>query len=102
MAFVGQLVNFQLSLRFDAGWAKSLLKNCPQWLQYDVFSKNETVFDIYPQYVILFFCFLKHHINGQYKVLIDLTGVDYPSRGLSWLWGWGHPLRGIWGCFASP
>ena len=66
--------------------AKSLIKNCPQWLQYHVFNKNETVFDIYPQHVIFFFCFLKHHINAQYKVLIDLTGVDYPSRGLSQLW----------------
>ena len=63
-------------------FAKSLIKNCPQWIQYHVYSKKETVFYIYPQYIIPFFCFLRNHINAQYKVLIDLTAVDYPSRGL--------------------
>lgn len=60
----------------------SLIKNLPAWIQYHVFSKNEAVFYIYPQYIIPFFSFLKDHINTQYKVLIDVTAVDYPSRGV--------------------
>jgi len=68
--------------KMNQKFAKSLIKNLPKWIQYHVSSKNETVFYIYPQYIIPFFSFLKDHINAQYKVLIDLTAVDYPSRGL--------------------
>ncbi|RYE27715.1 MAG: NADH-quinone oxidoreductase subunit C [Sphingobacteriaceae bacterium] len=38
------------------------------------------IFTVYPQYVALFCRFCRDHINTQYKMLVDLTAIDYPSR----------------------
>ena len=35
---------------------------------------------ISPSSVLPFFTFLKQHTNTQFKMLIDITAVDYPSR----------------------
>lgn len=40
------------------------------------------LFTVYPQYVVPFCLFCRDHINTQYKMLVDLTAVDYPSREL--------------------
>ena len=61
-------------------FAKSLLKIIPKWIQFLVFSRNETTLYISPQYLVFFFYFLKNHVNTQFKVLLDVTAVDYPSR----------------------
>ena len=63
-------------------FAKSLLKMVPKWLQYYVSSKNELIIYVYPDSVIPLLFFLRDHMNTQYKVLIDVTAVDYPSRSL--------------------
>jgi NADH dehydrogenase (ubiquinone) Fe-S protein 3 len=63
-------------------FAKSLIRSLPKWIQYYVSSKDETVLYIYPQYIIPFFSYLKNNINTQFKVLVDVTAVDYPSRSL--------------------
>ena len=60
----------------------SLCIMLPKWIQYSISSKNQTVFYVFPQFLIPFFSFLKNHINTQFKVLIDVTAVDYPSRAL--------------------
>lgn len=59
---------------------KSLIRTLPKWIQYYVSKRDETVFYVYPEYLFNFVSFLKDHINAQFKFLIDITAVDYPSR----------------------
>lgn len=40
------------------------------------------LFVVYPQYIVPFCRFCRDHINTQYKMLVDLTAIDYPSREL--------------------
>lgn len=61
-------------------FAKSIIKLVPKWIQFHVSHKNEVIFYIYPQYLTSFLYFLRDHMNTQFKSLIDLTAVDYPSR----------------------
>lgn len=68
------------TLSFSQYFSKSFIKMVPKWVQFYVFRKNEIIIYIYPQYITPFFSFLKDHINSQFKVMIDLTAVDYPSR----------------------
>lgn len=63
-------------------FAKSLIKIVPKWIQYYVYHKNELILYVYPDSLIPFLFFLRDHMNTQYKVLIDVTAVDYPSRPL--------------------
>lgn len=63
-------------------FAKSLIKTIPKWIQSSVFKKDEIVLYIHPSYLIPLVSYLRDHINTQYKVLIDITAVDYPSRTL--------------------
>jgi NADH dehydrogenase (ubiquinone) Fe-S protein 3 len=63
-------------------FAKFLIKMVPKWIQYHVSHKNETILYIYPEYLTSFLFFLRDHTNTQYKVLIDVTAIDYPSRAL--------------------
>lgn len=63
-------------------FAKSVLKMVPKWVQYCVSHKNETIIYVYPEYLIPFLYFLRDHMNTQYKVLIDVTAIDFPSRTL--------------------
>lgn len=61
-------------------FAKSIIKLVPRWVQYQTSHRNQTIFYVYPEYLSSFLYFLRDHMNTQYKVLIDLTAVDYPSR----------------------
>jgi NADH dehydrogenase (ubiquinone) Fe-S protein 3 len=61
-------------------FAHSLILSVPQWISQATVQKNEISLSIYPQYVLPFFTYLKNHTQTQYKVLIDVTAVDYPSR----------------------
>lgn len=61
-------------------FSKSILKLVPKWIEYHVSHRDETIFYVYPQYLIPFLDFLKNHFNTQYKICIDITAVDYPSR----------------------
>ena len=63
-------------------FAKSLIKIVPKWIQSYVYHKNELILSVYPDSVVPFLYFLRDHMNTQYKVLIDVTAVDYPSRSL--------------------
>lgn len=60
----------------------SLMTTIPKWIQYSVLSKNEISFYISPKYLVPFLFYLKNHANTQFKMLIDITAVDYPSRTL--------------------
>lgn len=63
-------------------FAKSVLKMVPKWIQYCANNKNEITIYVYPEYLIPFLFFLRDHMNAQYKVLVDITAVDFPSRSL--------------------
>ena len=63
-------------------FAKYIINTVPKWIQYHVSHKNETILYVDPQYLVPFLYFLRDHINTQYKILIDVTAVDYPSRVL--------------------
>ena len=60
----------------------SLITTIPKWIQYSVYSKNEISFYIFPKFLVPFLFYLKNHANTQFKMLIDITAVDYPSRTL--------------------
>jgi len=65
---------------FPTNFTKSFLKLVPKWIHFYTFRKEESTFYVYPQYIAPFLLFLKDHLNSQFKVLIDVTAVDYPSR----------------------
>lgn len=68
----------------NSKFSTSLLQNLPKWIQYQAGydSENERVFYVYPQSVVPFLEYLKNQTNAQYKILVDVTAVDYPSREL--------------------
>ena len=61
-------------------FATSLIQSVPKWIEACTFKNSELIFYIYPTFVFPFMEFLKNHTQTQYKVLIDITAVDYPSR----------------------
>ncbi len=52
----------------------------PLWIKEMHMIRRELVCVISPSSVLPFFTFLKQHTNAQFKMLIDITAVDYPSR----------------------
>ena len=61
-------------------FAKSIHLMVPKWIQYQVSHRDETTFYVYPQYLVPFLTFLRDHMSTQYKICIDITAADYPSR----------------------
>ena len=61
-------------------FAQSILLTIPKWIQKSTLSRKEIIFEISAENLIPFFLFLRDHTQTQYKVLIDITAVDYPSR----------------------
>lgn len=61
-------------------FSKSILKAVPQWIQHYISSNSEIILFVAPKNIIGILSFLKNNINSQYKVLIDITAVDYPTR----------------------
>jgi NADH dehydrogenase (ubiquinone) Fe-S protein 3 len=57
-----------------------VLRAVPKWVSKYTWQTNEMTFTIFPHAVSGFFDFLKNHTNTQFKMLIDITAVDYPSR----------------------
>ena len=61
-------------------FAKSLIKMVPKWIQSYMFHNDELILVVHPNDLLPFLYFLRDHMNTQYKVLVDVTAVDYPSR----------------------
>ena len=52
----------------------------PRWLE-EIQVIRDEIICIVPSWALLpFLTFLKNHTNTQFKMLIDITAVDYPSR----------------------
>jgi len=66
-------------MKIDA-FSQSILLSVPKWIQRARLQKNELILFIAPNCLLPFFRFLRDHTNTQYKMLVDVTAVDYPSR----------------------
>jgi len=74
----------------NENFANLLMKAIPGWIQKTKISYGseasrstpaaEIVFEISPQVLSQFFSYLKDHTQTQFKLLMDITAVDYPSR----------------------
>lgn len=60
--------------------AQSIILTLPKWIKKAIFSKNEIILEISAENILPVFLFLRDHTQSQYKILIDITAVDYPSR----------------------
>lgn len=58
----------------------SLLELLPRSILSVTFIKDELVLDVHPANVVRVIYFLQRHINSQYKLIIDIAGVDYPTK----------------------
>lgn len=58
----------------------SLVRCVPKWIDRVVQSKNELVVYVSPKYLTPFLRFVKDHTQTQYKMLMDITAIDYPSE----------------------
>ncbi len=61
-------------------FAESIVRAVPNWVESFQFSRNETTFMVYPQYILPFLAFLRDYSNTQCKQLMDITAIDNPSR----------------------
>lgn len=61
-------------------FSKSFILLVPKWIKSYSIQNDELVVFISPEYILPFFQFLKDHTNTQFKMLMDITAVDYPSR----------------------
>uniref|UniRef100_A0A075D3J5 NADH dehydrogenase [ubiquinone] iron-sulfur protein 3 n=1 Tax=Bartramia pomiformis TaxID=52976 RepID=A0A075D3J5_BARPO len=59
---------------------KSLIATLPKWIHQFQKSKHENILYTNPDYLFQLLWFLKYHTNTRFQVLIDICGVDYPSR----------------------
>lgn len=59
---------------------KSIIRMVPRWISSYSLEKNEIIFTINKSDNLKFAQFLKMHSNCQYKQLIDVTAVDFPTR----------------------
>ena len=66
-------------MKIDA-FLQSLLLSVPNWIQNASYQKNEIILTIEAQNLVRFFRYLRDHTNMQFKILVDITAVDYPSR----------------------
>lgn len=52
----------------------------PKWIHSFHYSKKEATLVVHAEYVFPLLYFLKNHSNARFRVLVDVCGVDYPSR----------------------
>lgn len=61
-------------------FVNNLTATVPKWIMHCILNKNEITVYIFPEFITGFFSFIKNHVNTQFKMLVDITAVDYPSR----------------------
>nr|YP_684387.1 NADH dehydrogenase subunit 9 [Oltmannsiellopsis viridis]ABC96345.1 NADH dehydrogenase subunit 9 [Oltmannsiellopsis viridis] len=62
--------------------ASYILKTVPNLIKFCVSRRDSVVLYTTPDKLVALCKFLKYNVNTQYKVLVDVCGVDYPSREL--------------------
>ena len=63
-----------------AHFSDSLIAMCPKWIEKYTILKNELTLEINPQNINKVLYFLRNHTSTQFKLLVDITAVDYPSK----------------------
>jgi NADH dehydrogenase (ubiquinone) Fe-S protein 3 len=63
-----------------AMYIQSFISIVPRWIVQLRVEKNEIIILTKPEFVYSLVCFLKKHTSTQYKMLVDVCAVDYPSR----------------------
>ena len=61
-------------------FAKTLLASVPGWIQKCEWKHEELALTVHPDKVVPMLTYLRDHSNTQYKLVMDICGVDYPSR----------------------
>lgn len=64
----------------NIAFIRALLATIPKWIRKFQLSKREAVFFVDPEYIYPVLFFLKNHSNARFRLLVDVCGVDYPSR----------------------
>jgi len=70
----------------NENFAHLLMEAVPGWIHKARFSFDgrtqspEVIFEIAPEALLPFFFYLRDHTQTQFKLLMDVTAVDYPSR----------------------
>ena len=52
----------------------------PKFITKSIISKEEVIIFTKPKNLVSLLTFLRDHTNSQYKMLVDITAVDYPDR----------------------
>jgi NADH dehydrogenase (ubiquinone) Fe-S protein 3 len=58
----------------------SLRLTLPKWIDHFEYSKKEARLKVHSEYIYPLLYFLKNHSNARFRILVDVCGVDYPSR----------------------
>jgi NADH/F420H2 dehydrogenase subunit C len=64
----------------NIAYIRSLVSIAPRWITQLRVSKNEIVIYTKSEFVYALLNLLKKHTSTQYKVLVDVCAVDYPSK----------------------
>jgi len=59
---------------------ETLCREVPQWITRAEYCRGEYTLSVAPHNVVPLFTYLRDHITTQYRVLVDVTAVDYPQR----------------------
>lgn len=63
-------------------FANYLLLAIPKWIEQYTFKKGEVILYVHSTFLFPCMRYLRDHTNTQYKALMDITAVDYPSRAM--------------------
>ena len=61
-------------------FGNSLINKLPRLIKSFVYANGELTLNVDQNEIDRVLFFLKNHSTTQYKILVDLTGVDYPSK----------------------
>ena len=61
-------------------YLKSLILALPKWIVRAQIEKHENILHVNAESIWAVLYFLKHHTNTRFEILVDVCGVDYPSR----------------------
>jgi NADH dehydrogenase (ubiquinone) Fe-S protein 3 len=59
---------------------KSIHVMVPKFIEKSLISKEEVILYTSPKYLVPLVIFLRDHTNSQFKMLVDITAVDFPER----------------------
>ena len=80
LSSIGCMLSKNIFFLMNENFAHLILQAVPGWIQKGSSQKNEVIFEIAPHHLLPFFTYLRDHTQTQFKLLMDVTAVDYPSR----------------------